>query len=839
MPIRRQTIFAFKRLPDWQSAGRAFAHNVRSSETQNSVERPECPNLLLVGDWLDGIQEVAMARVSPYSDPKEPVMVQLSLGVTGDFFGSGEDSKLDTDSVFQWLLMVHAWSMRLFPWTLVSSAFHSDEGSPHAHLLLLPIRGDGILSVKGALPYAGDEGLIHDSYHRAIEALGIARDEGRGLSGDHSSGLNFAPIPSEWEESDECLEPPQKPLPRLPALKRLASTCRRLAKGMLGDPGVMAMPMRPSPTELLRRLKGEAKSIALISAMTERWAKPLPEEAIPKDATGPSMAMPLGMGPGHAKDAFDGVPQSGECVAGVYEKPGDTNGPQAAPGRGISNDPDKGFEGDEQGEGILGEKVEGQVEEKGEGQVEEKREGQMVEKWEENGKEEVEEEVEEECEEEWEEEWGEQDGDSHRITLMLRLLRSTGSAIIRGGREPWLGSEAAMGGKRLFLGPSGWVDLSDGSKGRDAIDLAAHLFGYGQGDLVPGVAIALGILGEKDMPRAFLGRVFDLAGDISPWDLAEGERLAPRLEERAWPSMRDRLSELHGIGQEALDHFHVDLVIGVDRSGNLLLRSERPPTKTNRTKTGGDGPDFAYFRCDPAQEGPLLCLSREIVPFFLRGPKGPLAIARNPMDALKAKHADQGISVMVFPLGIPWGTEGEKEAPLDKDDPMDKDCPLDKDDPMAEAILPQGTPIAFIVQENPEEASPEPRKAAWLEAVRAAVGETGEENHGDGVAVEGTGGMAEEAVIAEEGEMEEEAGMAEENESGDVANIAEKALAASGKPESRESKESMEGMEGNENTDFAESTLSAKRGTDKSETGENPKTRVGAGAGAKPPPRTG
>jgi hypothetical protein len=116
----------------------------------------------------------------------------------------------------------------------------------------------------------------------------------------------------------------------------------------------------------------------------------------------------------------------------------------------------------------------------------------------------------------------------------------------------------------------------------------------------------------------------------------------PIMSEEEYPHMKDILCSLYDFNPGAIDIFNKANIIGADRTGNVILCSNKPyKTKTREWKK-------TYFRMDYGQKELFINLEEEKIPFFLPGEDILISVMRYPIDALKVKYSNWYLSIMVF-----------------------------------------------------------------------------------------------------------------------------------------------------------------------------------------------
>ncbi|MDR2350043.1 MAG: plasmid recombination protein [Deltaproteobacteria bacterium] len=234
--MRPISILCYMSLKDYSNVTASFRHNHRLTEVTNADPSRFSKNRVLVGSPDDDIVGICRARAKSAPKGKRAVLMGLFiLNVSPGFFGSGESRDPDDpafgERVDAFVTAAMGWARERFGDNLLSAVLHLDEMSPHIHLMVQPLDGDGKLGARNLFEKCPDAySRLQTSYAEALSGLGVARAP-RSLIRSPSLKRVFYPMAKEFAKPWETPVPgPEDFRPKSGFFAGPAKRCERIVR---------------------------------------------------------------------------------------------------------------------------------------------------------------------------------------------------------------------------------------------------------------------------------------------------------------------------------------------------------------------------------------------------------------------------------------------------------------------------------------------------------------------------------------------------------------------------------------------------------------------------------
>ncbi len=183
-------VMRFNKLKTMGQVSSRGAHNERTRDTPNADDerRGENERLAGSGDWRPDVQ----ARLDEAPTIRTNAVLALDYVFTAsrEFFEQGDEreraARLD-----EWRDRTMAWLRGQFgEANVVAAILHRDELTPHIQAMVVPINEKGRLSATDFIDGPAKLRGLHDSYHAAVENLGLIRGV-KGSVADHQTVRDY------------------------------------------------------------------------------------------------------------------------------------------------------------------------------------------------------------------------------------------------------------------------------------------------------------------------------------------------------------------------------------------------------------------------------------------------------------------------------------------------------------------------------------------------------------------------------------------------------------------------------------------------------------------------
>ncbi len=183
-------VMRFNKLKTMGQVSSRGAHNERTRITPNADEERQGENARLAGsgDWRADVQ----ARLDDAPTIRKNAVLALDYVFTAsrEFFERGDEreraARLD-----DWRDRTMAWLRGQFgEANVVAAILHRDELTPHIQAMVVPINARGRLSATDFIDGPAKLRGLHDSYHAAVEDLGLIRGV-KGSVADHQTVRDY------------------------------------------------------------------------------------------------------------------------------------------------------------------------------------------------------------------------------------------------------------------------------------------------------------------------------------------------------------------------------------------------------------------------------------------------------------------------------------------------------------------------------------------------------------------------------------------------------------------------------------------------------------------------
>jgi len=183
-------VMRFNKLKTMGQVSARGAHNERTRHTPNADDerRDENERLAGSGDWRADVQ----ARLDDAPKIRANAVLALDYVFTAsrEFFEQGDEreraARLD-----DWRDRTMAWLRGHFgEANVVAAILHRDELTPHIQAMVVPINEKGRLSATDFIDGPAKLRGLHDSYHAAVEDLGLIRGV-KGSVADHQTVRDY------------------------------------------------------------------------------------------------------------------------------------------------------------------------------------------------------------------------------------------------------------------------------------------------------------------------------------------------------------------------------------------------------------------------------------------------------------------------------------------------------------------------------------------------------------------------------------------------------------------------------------------------------------------------
>ena len=197
---------------DWKSVQNAVAHNMRTRNVQNASGEGAEINLVLADGGAGDVFPLrgdGRGTTGPLF-AASPLIVELIAGVTLPYFRQDESPDGTAGQrahLFKWAAAAHTWSKTTFGDKLKCSTLHLDEGSPHIHMLVLPMAHGGELSLSCWFAEGNSLAALKSSYASALAHLGIMRPIEPKFAEGRNKRLDFYPGALMFWENLKCASP--------------------------------------------------------------------------------------------------------------------------------------------------------------------------------------------------------------------------------------------------------------------------------------------------------------------------------------------------------------------------------------------------------------------------------------------------------------------------------------------------------------------------------------------------------------------------------------------------------------------------------------------------------
>jgi len=183
-------VMRFNKLKTMGQVSSRGAHNERTRDTPNADDerREENERLAGSGDWRADVQ----ARLDDAPTIRTNAVLALDYVFTAsrEFFERGDErersARLDDwrDRTMEWLRGYFGEA------NVVAAILHRDELTPHIQAMVVPINEKGRLSATDFIDGPAKLRGLHDSYHAAVEDLGLIRGV-KGSVADHQTVRDY------------------------------------------------------------------------------------------------------------------------------------------------------------------------------------------------------------------------------------------------------------------------------------------------------------------------------------------------------------------------------------------------------------------------------------------------------------------------------------------------------------------------------------------------------------------------------------------------------------------------------------------------------------------------
>jgi len=183
-------VMRFNKLKTMGQVSSRGAHNERTRDTPNADDerREENERLAGSGDWRADVQ----ARLDDAPTIRTNAVLALDYVFTAsrEFFERGDErersARLDDwrDRTMEWLRGYFGDA------NVVAAILHRDELTPHIQAMVVPINEKGRLSATDFIDGPAKLRGLHDSYHAAVEDLGLIRGV-KGSVADHQTVRDY------------------------------------------------------------------------------------------------------------------------------------------------------------------------------------------------------------------------------------------------------------------------------------------------------------------------------------------------------------------------------------------------------------------------------------------------------------------------------------------------------------------------------------------------------------------------------------------------------------------------------------------------------------------------
>ncbi len=168
-------VMRFNKLKTMGQVSSRGAHNERTRDTPNADDerREENERLAGSGDWRADVQ----ARLDDAPTIRKNAVLALDYVFTAsrEFFERGDERERSA-RLDDWRDRTMAWLRGHFgEANVVAAILHRDELTPHIQAMVVPINEKGRLSATDFIDGPAKLRGMHDSYHAAVEDLGLIR----------------------------------------------------------------------------------------------------------------------------------------------------------------------------------------------------------------------------------------------------------------------------------------------------------------------------------------------------------------------------------------------------------------------------------------------------------------------------------------------------------------------------------------------------------------------------------------------------------------------------------------------------------------------------------------
>ncbi len=183
-------VMRFNKLKTMGQVSSRGAHNERTRTTPNADDerRGENERLAGSGDWRADVQ----ARLDDAPTIRKNAVLALDYVFTAsrEFFEQG-DEREQSARLDDWRDRTMAWLRGHFgEANVVAAILHRDELTPHIQAMVVPINEKGRLSATDFIDGPAKLHGLHDSYHAAVEDLGLIRGV-QGSVADHQTVRDY------------------------------------------------------------------------------------------------------------------------------------------------------------------------------------------------------------------------------------------------------------------------------------------------------------------------------------------------------------------------------------------------------------------------------------------------------------------------------------------------------------------------------------------------------------------------------------------------------------------------------------------------------------------------
>ncbi len=183
-------VMRFNKLKTMGQVSSRGAHNERTRDTPNADDerRGENERLAGSGDWRADVQ----ARLNDAPTIRKNAVLALDYVFTAsrEFFERGDERERSA-RLDEWRDRTMAWLRGQFgEANVVAAILHRDELTPHIQAMVVPINEKGRLSATDFIDGPAKLRGLHDSYHAAVENLGLIRGV-KGSVADHQTVRDY------------------------------------------------------------------------------------------------------------------------------------------------------------------------------------------------------------------------------------------------------------------------------------------------------------------------------------------------------------------------------------------------------------------------------------------------------------------------------------------------------------------------------------------------------------------------------------------------------------------------------------------------------------------------